>query len=336
MLPHVREHRRLRRGRPGPQVRHPGRASRRPAAQGAGRGARQARRRAGDRSLRQGGGDVPRDAAFPVSARPCLQRRRRAEARLAKFSRGGGARYGAAQYALGVVYQKGIGVPVDLAQASAWYRKAAEQGHPAAQAWLGNSYLEGGGVPRDWAEALQWYRRAADQGNPAGQVGLGTMYDRGMGVPQDQGQAVQWYRRAAEQGLADAQYSLGLAYVTGDGVVKDLVQAVEWIRKAADQGLAVAQFHLAAAYARRRRADERGRGACLVPQGRRPGLRARSQPAEVELTARTGSVAGVDGTSARLTPRRGRRRDCVAARAGSRSARPARTRGQRRRGRACS
>ncbi len=38
-----------------------------------------------------------------------------------------------AQYALGIMYNKGEGVPQDYAAAVKWYRKAAEQGHATAQ-----------------------------------------------------------------------------------------------------------------------------------------------------------------------------------------------------------
>ena len=38
-----------------------------------------------------------------------------------------------AQFSLGVMYDRGKGVPQDDAEAAKWYRKAAEQGHDMAQ-----------------------------------------------------------------------------------------------------------------------------------------------------------------------------------------------------------
>ncbi len=38
-----------------------------------------------------------------------------------------------AQFNLGVMYDRGLGVPQDYAEAVKWYRKAAEQGHAGAQ-----------------------------------------------------------------------------------------------------------------------------------------------------------------------------------------------------------
>jgi uncharacterized protein len=41
-----------------------------------------------------------------------------------------------AQYNLGIAYANGQGVPKDIEQATAWWRKAAEQGHESAKVAL--------------------------------------------------------------------------------------------------------------------------------------------------------------------------------------------------------
>ena len=66
-----------------------------------------------------------------------------------------------AQYNLGFMYDKGLGVPQDDAQAVTWYRKAAEQGYPTAQYDLGIMYGKGRGVPQDYVEAHKWANLAA-------------------------------------------------------------------------------------------------------------------------------------------------------------------------------
>lgn len=66
-----------------------------------------------------------------------------------------------AQYYVGQMFEKGLGVPPDFAAAASWYLKAAEQGYGAAQVALGSLYETGRGVPEDEQEALRWYRRAA-------------------------------------------------------------------------------------------------------------------------------------------------------------------------------
>jgi len=109
-----------------------------------------------------------------------------------------------AQNNLGFMYDQGLGVPRDYAQAVVWYRKAADQGDAAAQNNLGRMYVGGQGVPRDYAQAVVWLRKAAEQGNALGQVNLGTMYDHGHGVPQDYAQAHMWYNLAASSAEDDA------------------------------------------------------------------------------------------------------------------------------------
>ena len=61
------------------------------------------------------------------------------------------------QYNLGVMYQKGEGVPQDYTEAMKWYQKAAEQGHAEAQYNLGGMYFRGRGVPRDFVLAHMWF-----------------------------------------------------------------------------------------------------------------------------------------------------------------------------------
>ena len=114
-----------------------------------------------------------------------------------------------AQWALGVVYRRGEGVPRDHAEAVKWYRLAAEQGHARAQNNLGVRYHEGEGVPKNDAEAVKWYRRAAEQGHATAQYNLGERYSEGgEGVAQDYAEAVKWYRRAAGNGYAKAEIAL--------------------------------------------------------------------------------------------------------------------------------
>lgn len=138
-----------------------------------------------------------------------------------------------AQYVLGIIYEHGMDVPQDDAEAVKWYRKAAEQGHAGAQLQLGSMYDLGRGVSQDDFEAAKWYRVAAEQDSAAAQRRLGRMYAKGRGVLQDDAEAVEWYRRAAEQGNAWAQYDLGLSYDLGRGVPQDDVQAYAWLNIAA-------------------------------------------------------------------------------------------------------
>lgn len=103
----------------------------------------------------------------------------------------------------------------DYAEATKWYRKAAEKNHAHAQNSLGCCYANGQGVEEDYAEAVKWYRKAAEQNVTLAQCNLGDCYANGQGVSQDFGEAVKWYRKAAEQDDTDA---LGICYQGGKGV----------------------------------------------------------------------------------------------------------------------
>ena len=92
----------------------------------------------------------------------------------------------------------------DYATAMRLWRPLADQGDDNAQYNLGVMYERGQGVPQDYAQAVSWYRKAADQGHALAQSILGRMYENGRGVPQDYIQAHMWWNLAASQGLADA------------------------------------------------------------------------------------------------------------------------------------
>ena len=141
-----------------------------------------------------------------------------------------------AQYFLGRMYDRGLGVAKDQAEAIKWFRRAADQGYAKAQFSMGAAYQTGSGVPQDYVEAVKWFRKAAEQGNAEGQCGLGNMYGEGHGVPLDYEEAVKWCRKAADQGDALAQTALGWAYADGNGVAQDYVQAHMWFSLAAAQG----------------------------------------------------------------------------------------------------
>ncbi len=70
-----------------------------------------------------------------------------------------------ADFERGLAYDNGKGVSQDYAQAAAWYRKAAEQGHADAQYNLGVLYYNGQGVPQDYQQAYAWSSVAAANGH---------------------------------------------------------------------------------------------------------------------------------------------------------------------------
>jgi len=93
----------------------------------------------------------------------------------------------------------------DYATALANLQPLATKGSKAAQYYLGLMYEKGRGVTRNDAEAAQWFRRAADQGHADAQYSLAVMYMDGRGVARDDYEALDWLTLAAKQGHKPAQ-----------------------------------------------------------------------------------------------------------------------------------
>ncbi|KHL55255.1 tetratricopeptide repeat protein [Xanthomonas cannabis] len=88
-------------------------------------------------------------------------------------------------------------------------QRRAHRGDAEAQVDLGALYEKGLGVASDGAEALRWYQRAADQGNVYGQYFTGLLLGRGSsGVTRDVDAAAVWFAKASAQTfyMADEAY----------------------------------------------------------------------------------------------------------------------------------
>jgi uncharacterized protein len=70
------------------------------------------------------------------------------------------------------MYERGIGVPKDDAEAVKLYRLAAEQGYALPQSNLGLMYANGKGVPKDLVQAHVWWNIAGANGNERGKNNL--------------------------------------------------------------------------------------------------------------------------------------------------------------------
>ena len=155
---------------------------------------------------------------------------------------------GAPQYALGMMYYKGEGVPQDYTVAGQWFRKAAKQGSRDAQCRLGLMYYSGQGVAKSDPEAVKWLTRAAEQGHTKAQYNLGVLYDTGDGVQQNRPEAIKWYQKAAEQGSVRAQFNLARLYLLEEENKENTELGMAWLRKAAHGHHGQAQTQLARCY----------------------------------------------------------------------------------------
>jgi|OM-RGC.v1.000325242 TPR repeat protein len=149
-----------------------------------------------------------------------------------------------AQYALAA--QLASAEPPDFQQAANWFRESAIQGVPNAQYNLGVLYERGLGLPQDDTRALLWYHSAAEQGHPLAQYNLGVLYSAGRGIPLSYTESARWFRRAAERGVPAAAYNLAVLTESGLGLTRDAAEAERWLRRAAELGHSEAKKRLAA------------------------------------------------------------------------------------------
>ena len=70
-----------------------------------------------------------------------------------------------AQFEIGVMFERGIGVELNQTQAAKWYEKAAMQEHKDAQYNIGIMYATGRGVEQNEKFAMMWLACAAKQGD---------------------------------------------------------------------------------------------------------------------------------------------------------------------------
>ena len=82
-------------------------------------------------------------------------------------------------------------------------RKQAEAGDAKAPFNIGSMYENGVGVRQDYAEAAKWYRKAAEQGDVDTARILGLAYYLGKWVPQDLVQSYFWFSVAASRASGD-------------------------------------------------------------------------------------------------------------------------------------
>lgn len=142
-----------------------------------------------------------------------------------------------AQYSLGKLYDQGLGVKKDPAEALKWYLQAAEQNDKAAQRRIAVMYQIGIGTPRNYTHAIKWLTHLAQHDDIDAQLQLGQLYYNGEEVERNYDLAKQWFTQAAKRGVGEAQFRLGLMYTKGSGMEKDPQQAYKWFLLATNRGV---------------------------------------------------------------------------------------------------
>ena len=109
-----------------------------------------------------------------------------------------------AEYRLAKLYERGEGVPRDMAASRSWTEKAAIGGNRLAMHDLAVFYAEGDAGPQSYAAAVEWFRTASDLGLVDSQYNLAVLYEQGLGLSQDKAEAAYWFEVAGRAGDQDA------------------------------------------------------------------------------------------------------------------------------------
>ena len=149
---------------------------------------------------------------------------------------------------LGLIYSRGMGVPVNEALALEWFTKAGQNGYPKAYYNLGKLYKEGVGVPKDLVQALAFFKKAAQTGYNDGYVYWGEMYKDGLGTPQDYSQAMTIFKEGANKGSAACLYAQGYLHYKGFGTQQDYSKAIQLFEQAAQQNNTMGIYMLGYCY----------------------------------------------------------------------------------------
>ena len=120
--------------------------------------------------------------------------------------------------------------------AAIWFDRAARRGIAPAQFRLGSMYEKGVGLKKDLQEARRLYLAAADKGNAKAMHNLAVLYSEGIDGKPEYAVATQWFRKAAAYGVVDSQYNLAILYARGVGVERNLVESYKWFALAAKGG----------------------------------------------------------------------------------------------------
>jgi TPR repeat protein len=148
--------------------------------------------------------------------------------------------HGESLFNIGEIYYQKKDYPKSLD----WFRLGASKENADAQYKMGWMHHKGLGVTIDYKSAMEWYLKAHNNGDASATNNIGSLYDVGAGVKQDYKAALKWYLEAASKENACALYGVGMYYEKGRGVEKDVQYALEWFEKSATLGFELAKSQI--------------------------------------------------------------------------------------------
>ena len=108
----------------------------------------------------------------------------------------------------------------DINRALNWFNLAAIQAFPPAQYGMGVLYDKGLGVTENKSTALLWYYAAAQNNYAKAQYNLGVFFLKGIGTAVNLEEANSWFSKAAQQGIKKASKILAILSRANDSGLK--------------------------------------------------------------------------------------------------------------------
>lgn len=155
-----------------------------------------------------------------------------------------------ALFSLGTLYERGLGVPLDTAEALRYYYRALAVGSADAMCYLGDYHRAGKQLPLSPQKAFNYYQLASQMSgrDAIGLYYVGRSYLEGCGVQRDTIAAMAYLEKAAVRGIEQAAVRLADLYFKGEGVEQDYAAARRFYTIAAMQGNRYSCSQLATIY----------------------------------------------------------------------------------------
>jgi hypothetical protein len=110
--------------------------------------------------------------------------------------------------------------------------RAARKGDSVEKLKLGIIYEYGINVPVNLKKAFYWYKKAAKNGITWAQIKLGDFFDYAFDRRRNIKKAIYWYTKAAEKNIVYLYYKIGTLYLE----INNLFKSITWLKKASDLG----------------------------------------------------------------------------------------------------
>lgn len=147
-----------------------------------------------------------------------------------------------ASYQLGKLYQEGLLVEKDLAQAIACFKEADK--YPSANYQLSKIYLDEESEYYDIQSGLHYLTAAVKEHHEYAQYRLACLLIEGKLLPQDTKKAEELLKASADQGNIQACCKYASLLLNGEFLEKDEEQAVRYLRYATEEDNDFAQYQL--------------------------------------------------------------------------------------------